>query len=47
VLARKGIKHEYIAFEGEGHGFRKEENLARSLEATLEFVGEVFGFAPA
>jgi dipeptidyl aminopeptidase/acylaminoacyl peptidase len=45
VLARKGIKHEYIAFEGEGHGFRKEENIVRSLEATLEFVGEVFGFA--
>jgi dipeptidyl aminopeptidase/acylaminoacyl peptidase len=42
VLARKGIKHEYIAFEGEGHGFRKEENIVRSLEATLEFIGDVF-----
>jgi dipeptidyl aminopeptidase/acylaminoacyl peptidase len=44
VLERKGIRHEYIAFEGEGHGFRKEENIARSLEATLAFVGEVLRF---
>jgi dipeptidyl aminopeptidase/acylaminoacyl peptidase len=43
ALARKGIKHEYIAYEGEGHGFRKEENIARSLEATFRFVSEVFG----
>jgi len=42
VLERKGIRYEYIAFEGEGHGFRKEENIVRSLEATLDFVGGVF-----
>jgi dipeptidyl aminopeptidase/acylaminoacyl peptidase len=44
ALERKGIRHEYIAFEGEGHGFRKEENIVRSLEATLEFVGDALGF---
>jgi dipeptidyl aminopeptidase/acylaminoacyl peptidase len=44
VLERKGVPYEYIAFEGEGHGFRKEENVVRSLEATVEFVGRVFGF---
>lgn len=44
VLERKGIPHRYLAFEGEGHGFRKEENVVRSLEAELEFVGEVLGF---
>jgi dipeptidyl aminopeptidase/acylaminoacyl peptidase len=44
VLERKGIAHEYIAFDGEGHGFRKEENIVRSLEATLAFVGRVLGF---
>jgi dipeptidyl aminopeptidase/acylaminoacyl peptidase len=44
VLERKGIPHRYIAFEGEGHGFRKEENIVCSLEATLEFVGEVLRF---
>jgi dipeptidyl aminopeptidase/acylaminoacyl peptidase len=42
VLERKGIPYEYITFEGEGHGFRKEENIVRSLEATLDFVGGVF-----
>ena len=44
VLERKGIPHAYLAFEGEGHGFRKQENVRRSLEATLSFVGQVFGF---
>jgi dipeptidyl aminopeptidase/acylaminoacyl peptidase len=44
VLERKEIPHRYIAFEGEGHGFRKEENIARSLEETLSFVGEVLRF---
>ena len=47
VLERKGIPHAYIAFEGEGHGFRRQENIRRTLEATLDFVGRVFGFAPA
>ena len=47
VLERKGIPHAYIAYEGEGHGFRKEENIVRSLEATLSFIGQVFGFEPA
>ena len=42
VLERKGIRYEYIAFEGEGHGFRKEENIVRSLEATVDFVDGVF-----
>ena len=35
------------AFAGEGHGFRKEENIVRSLESTLSFIGQVFGFEPA
>ena len=47
VLESKGIPHAYIAFEGEGHGFRQQANVRRSLEATLSFVGQVFGFAPA
>ena len=28
VLERKGIPHAYLAFEGEGHGFRKQANVA-------------------
>jgi dipeptidyl aminopeptidase/acylaminoacyl peptidase len=47
VLERKAIPHAYLAFEGEGHGFRREESIVRSLEATLSFVGQVFGFEPA
>jgi dipeptidyl aminopeptidase/acylaminoacyl peptidase len=44
---RKGIPHAYIAFEGEGHGFRKQENVRRAFEAELSFVGQIFGFEPA
>ena len=47
ALERKGIPYAYLPFEGEGHGFRKEENIIRSLEATLSFVGQVFRFEPA
>ncbi len=47
VLERKGIPYAYLAFEGEGHGFRRQENIKRSLESTLSFVGQVFGFAAA
>jgi dipeptidyl aminopeptidase/acylaminoacyl peptidase len=37
----------YLAFEGEQHGFRRAETIARCLEAELYFYGVVFGFAPA
>jgi dipeptidyl aminopeptidase/acylaminoacyl peptidase len=47
ALDRKGIPYAYLAFEGEGHGFRKHETVRRSLEATLDFVARVFGFEPA
>jgi dipeptidyl aminopeptidase/acylaminoacyl peptidase len=47
ALERRGIPHAYIAFEGEGHGFRKAENVRRSLEAHLSFLGQVLGFEPA
>jgi dipeptidyl aminopeptidase/acylaminoacyl peptidase len=45
-LASHGIRHAYIAFEGESHGFRKTETLIASLEAELAFYGEIFGFTP-
>jgi dipeptidyl aminopeptidase/acylaminoacyl peptidase len=47
ALAAKGIPYAYLPFEGEGHGFRKAENLRRSYEAELSFYGQVFGFEPA
>ncbi len=47
ALAANGIPHAYLAFEGEGHGFRGGEAIRRSLEAQLAFLGAAFGFTPA
>ena len=47
ALRRNGVPFAYIAFEGEGHGFRKAENIRRSNEACLSFFSRVFGFTPA
>jgi dipeptidyl aminopeptidase/acylaminoacyl peptidase len=47
ALDEKGIPHAYIAFEGEGHGFRKAENIERAREAELYFYSRVFEFDPA
>lgn len=47
ALERRGIPYAYIAFEGEGHGFRKAENVKRALEAHLSFLGQMVGFEPA
>jgi dipeptidyl aminopeptidase/acylaminoacyl peptidase len=46
-LKRRGVPVAYLAFPGEGHGFRRAENIKRSQEAELYFFGRVFGFAPA
>ena len=45
-LAAHGIRHAYIAFAGESHGFRKAETIIAALEAELAFYGEIFGFTP-
>ena len=47
ALEANGIPHAYLAFEGEGHGFRGATAIRASLEAELSFLGAVFGFAPA
>jgi len=44
ALKQRGIPYAYIAFEGEGHGFRKAENVKRAYEAHLSFLAQVFGF---
>lgn len=44
ALAARGTPHAYVAFPGEGHGFRRAENLATSLEAEHWFYGRIFGF---
>ncbi len=45
-LAAHGIRHAYIAFEGESHGFRKAESIMDALEAELSFYGQILGFTP-
>ena len=45
-LARKGIPHAYLEFEGEQHGFRKSATIIAAHEAELSFYGQVFGFEP-
>ena len=47
ALATKGIPCAYLAFEGEGHGFRGAYAIRRTLEARLSFLGQVFGFEAA
>ncbi|MEU3250751.1 prolyl oligopeptidase family serine peptidase [Streptomyces sp. NPDC006997] len=41
------VPHAYIAFEGEGHGFRRAETMVRALEAELSLYAQVFGLDPA
>lgn len=45
-VKKKGLPTAYVAFEGEQHGFRKAENLRRSVELELFFYSRVFGFEP-
>jgi dipeptidyl aminopeptidase/acylaminoacyl peptidase len=47
ALEERGIPYAYIAFAGEGHGFRKSENAKRALEAHVSFLAQIFGFDPA
>ncbi|GAC1641453.1 MAG: S9 family peptidase [Ktedonobacteraceae bacterium] len=44
ALRAKKVPVAYILFEGEGHGFRRAENIQRSLEAELYFYSKVLGF---
>jgi dipeptidyl aminopeptidase/acylaminoacyl peptidase len=47
ALKDNGIDTAYIAFEGEGHGFRQPANNIKALNSELSFYGQVFGFVPA
>ncbi len=46
-LRSRGVPVAYLAFAGEGHGFRRFETLVRACEAELAFYARVFGFEPA
>ena len=47
ALRERGVPFAYLPFEGEQHGFRRAENMKRSIEAELAFYGRVLGFEPA
>lgn len=44
ALRAKKLPVAYLAFEGEQHGFRRAENIKRSLEAELYFYSRIFKF---
>jgi dipeptidyl aminopeptidase/acylaminoacyl peptidase len=41
ALLARGIEVEYVEFENEGHGFRRAENLVRTLETEEAFYARV------
>lgn len=43
ALKARGVPVAYVPLEGEGHGFRKAENIVRTLEAELYFYQRMFG----
>ncbi|MFJ4466059.1 S9 family peptidase [Streptomyces sp. NPDC089424] len=45
-MAGRQVPHAYIAFEGEGHGFRRADTMIRALEAELSLYSQVFGLNP-
>jgi dipeptidyl aminopeptidase/acylaminoacyl peptidase len=47
ALRERGVPVALMEFEGEQHGFRKDENIRRAIEAELYFFSRIFGFAPA
>ncbi len=42
ALNKNNVTHAYVEFDNESHGFRKEANIQRALEAELYFYGQVF-----
>ena len=47
ALQERNVPVVYFEFEGEGHGFRKFENIVTLGQAELAFFGKIFGFEPA
>ncbi|MER6089939.1 prolyl oligopeptidase family serine peptidase [Streptomyces bluensis] len=45
-LEGQRVPHAYIAFEGEGHGFRRATTMVRVLESELSLYAQVFGLNP-
>ncbi len=47
VLRAKKLPVAYVAYEGEGHGFRNGANIKHSLESELYFYAKILGFSLA
>jgi dipeptidyl aminopeptidase/acylaminoacyl peptidase len=47
ALREKHLPVAYILFEGEGHGFRKAENVQKSLDGQFYFFSKIFHFQMA
>jgi dipeptidyl aminopeptidase/acylaminoacyl peptidase len=47
LLEKNGVPVAYLAFEGEGHGFRKARTIADSLQSELAFYCRILGISPA
>lgn len=47
AVKAKGIPTMFVLFKGEQHGFRKAENIQKSLDGEFYFFGKVLGFEPA
>lgn len=45
-ITGRGVPHAYLTFEGEGHGFRRDDTMITCLESELALYGQVFGFTP-
>jgi dipeptidyl aminopeptidase/acylaminoacyl peptidase len=43
ALREKGIEHEYLVFEDEGHGFAKPENRVAFYAAAERFLAQHLG----
>jgi dipeptidyl aminopeptidase/acylaminoacyl peptidase len=44
ALREKGVPVAYLAYAGEGHGFRQAQNIKRTLDAELYFYSRIFRF---
>ncbi|KAI8364838.1 Alpha/Beta hydrolase protein [Choanephora cucurbitarum] len=45
AMKEKGVPVAYILYEGEAHGFRRAENIKRTMELEQWFYGQIFGFS--
>jgi dipeptidyl aminopeptidase/acylaminoacyl peptidase len=46
ALRGKGLPVAYISYPGEQHGFRRAENIIRTIESEYSFFARIFGIKP-